>query len=38
MDLTAYGKKADDGISAAISIINSMDTLLDPENEQQQDL
>lgn len=33
MDLTAYGKKADDGISAAISIINSMDTLLDPENE-----
>lgn len=31
MDLTAYGKKADDGISAAISIINSMDTLLDPE-------
>ena len=33
MDLTAYGKKADDGISAAISIINSMDTMLDPENE-----
>ena len=33
MDLTAYGKKADDGINAAISIINSMDTLLDPENE-----
>ena len=33
MDLTAYGKKADDGISAAISIINSMDALLDPENE-----
>lgn len=33
MDLTAYGKKADDGINAAISIINSMDKLLDPENE-----
>ena len=33
MDLTAYGKKADDGINAAISIINSMDALLDPENE-----
>ena len=33
MDLTAYGKKANDGINAAISIINSMDTLLDPENE-----
>ena len=33
MDLTAYGKKADDGINAAISIFNSMDTLLDPENE-----
>ena len=31
MTLTAYGKKAQDGLSAATSVINSMEALLDPE-------
>ena len=31
MTLTAYGKKAQDGLDAATSIINSMEALLDPE-------
>lgn len=33
MTLTAYGKNASDGISAAVGVINSMDDILDPENE-----
>lgn len=32
MTLTAYGRKAEAGIDAAASVINAMDTSLDPEN------
>ncbi len=33
MTLTAYGKYANDGISAAVGVINAMDDMLDPDNE-----
>ena len=33
MNLTAYGKYANDGISAAVGVINAMDDMLDPSNE-----
>ena len=33
MTLTAYGRKAEDGLDAAIDIINAMDQSLDPESE-----
>ncbi len=33
MTLTAYGKYANDGISAAVGVINAMDDMLDPNNE-----
>ena len=33
MNLTAYGKYANDGISAAVGVINAMDDMLDPNNE-----
>ncbi|MEG1633877.1 MAG: FAD:protein FMN transferase [Oscillospiraceae bacterium] len=33
MTLTAYGKNAEAGLSAAAGIINAMDAALDPENE-----
>lgn len=33
MTLTAYGKNAEDGLSSAIGVINSLDAMLDPENE-----
>lgn len=33
MTLTAYGKNAETGLSGAVSLINSLDAMLDPENE-----
>lgn len=33
MTLTAYGKNADDGLDAAENIINSFDSMLDPDSE-----
>lgn len=33
MTLTAYGKNAETGLDSAVGVINSMDTMLDPENE-----
>lgn len=33
MTLTAYGKNADAGLDSAVGVINSMDTMFDPENE-----
>lgn len=33
MSLTAYGKNGEAGLSAAENVINSMDTMLDPEND-----
>lgn len=33
MNLTAYGKNASDGINAAVGVINSLNDVLDPDNE-----
>lgn len=33
MTLTAYGKYSDDGISAAVGVINAMDDMLDPDSD-----
>ena len=33
MTLTAYGKNAEDGLNAAVGVINSMNDMLDPDNE-----
>lgn len=33
MTMTAYGRNAEDGVNAAIGVINSMDDMLDPDND-----
>ncbi len=33
MNITAYGKNASDGIDAAVGVINSLNDVLDPDNE-----